>query len=86
MNAFKKFSRLRSLQMPVVAQDVIHDLCKVLTAIDVINTDNYDISCFELVLGTSFEESTITVGPPTTQTASIERINIGKKKEIIVNY
>lgn len=42
-----------------VARDKIEDLCETLTGIDVINLEQYDVSCYQLILGASFENSTV---------------------------
>lgn len=45
-----------------VARHEIRELCDTLTAIDVINMDKYDVSCYQLTSGASFEDSTVTAG------------------------
>lgn len=62
LEAFRPFVNLRSFQVTDIAQHEIRDLCDILTAIDVINMDKYDVSCFQLVSGASFEESTVKAG------------------------
>lgn len=65
MKAFRSFSNLRSLQITDVARDEIVYLCDILTAIDVINMDKYNLSCYQLTLGATFEDSTIKSGMTT---------------------
>lgn len=57
VRAFQPLVNLRSLQLPNVTQNEVKDLCVTLTAIDLINFDSFAVSCFELVSGTSFDES-----------------------------
>jgi len=47
------------LKLPELEQANIEDLCKQLKSIDTISFKNFDVSCFELVLGTPFNESLI---------------------------
>lgn len=54
---------MEKLQIPSLGQDTLFELCRVLTAIDVIHTERYDVSCFELVSGDNFDESTMTIAP-----------------------
>lgn len=42
-----------------VARHKIGDLCDTLTGIDVINLEKYDVSCYQLILGATFENSTV---------------------------
>lgn len=65
LDAFRPFVNLRSFQVTDIAQHEIRDLCDILTAIDVINMEKYDVSCFQLVSGASFEESTVKAGVAT---------------------
>lgn len=62
VKAFRPFVNLRSLQVTDIARNEIRDLCDTLTAIDVINLDKYDVSCFQLTLNASFEDSTVIAG------------------------
>lgn len=48
--------------MTDIARDEIRELCDTLTAIDVINMDKYDVSCYQLTSGASFEDSTVKPG------------------------
>lgn len=57
-------------------QSVSLDLCNILTGIDGINIGTYEISCFELVSGHSFEDSTAIVPPTTT---GVINKTLGKK-------
>lgn len=59
VRAFQPLNNLRSLHISDVARDDIQYLCDTLAAIDVINMDKYDVSCYQLSLGSSFEDSTI---------------------------
>lgn len=63
MAAFAPLKELQTLKLTSLPQQSIHELCRLLEAIDDINTDSYDISCLELVSGMTFEESTITLAP-----------------------
>lgn len=65
VNAFKYLINLRTLQLPIVAKENILDLCKALKSTDVINMEGYDLSCFFLTSGLSFDESTIKIGQST---------------------
>lgn len=48
--------------MTSVAEKNFLNLCKALKSIDLINLDKYDLSCFELSAGSTFDESTIKSG------------------------
>lgn len=65
---------LRTLNIPTVSRDVIIDLCQSLESIDIVHLtqENYDISCFLLTSGSSYDESTIKIGQTTLSTADIE--------------
>lgn len=64
MAAFAPLKELHTLKLSTLPQQSIHELCRLLEVIDLINTDSYDISCLELVSGMTYEESTITLAPP----------------------
>lgn len=69
VNAFEPIHKLSKLNIGTLTADNVFDLCSVLTSIDVVSTDKYDISCFELVSGSTFDESTVTNAPkPATET------------------
>lgn len=61
MNAFKYLTNLRVLNIPTVEPKFAENLCKSLDVIDIIHltSENYDLSCFLLTSGTSYDESTI---------------------------
>lgn len=65
--AFVPLKNLAKLKLPKLEQDTVADLCKILTSIDLISFKNYDISCFELESGSSYDESTIRKIPETMQ-------------------
>jgi len=65
VDSFQPIHSLRKLKIPLVSRPATYDLCQKLTVIDVISFDSYNISCYELVSGSSYDESTITHGPPT---------------------
>lgn len=48
-----------------VPRNEIRELCDTLTAIDVINMEKYDVSCFQITMGMSFENSTVKAGTAT---------------------
>lgn len=51
--------------MPNANAMAVNDLCKTLETIDIINMENFDLSCFLLVSGSTFDESTIKIGQTT---------------------
>lgn len=59
VDIFTPMHYLAHLKVPSLSEESATSLCHALTAIDVISSTDYDISCFELVSGTSFEESII---------------------------
>lgn len=63
--AFKYLVKLRTLRISSVAEENVLNLCKSLESIDLINMDKYDLSCFELSAGSTFDESTIKAGQST---------------------
>lgn len=69
VKAFEPIHKLSKLNIGTLTADNVFDLCSVLSAIDVVSTDKYHISCFELVSGSTFDESTVTNAPkPATET------------------
>lgn len=74
VKAFKYLENLRTLNIPTVSRDVVFDLCKSLEIIDIIHLtkETFDISCFVLTSGSTYEESTIPIGQTTLSTADIE--------------
>lgn len=78
MHAFHSLKHLKELHIPRIDQSVSLDLCNTLTGIDAINIGTYEISCFELVSGHSFEDSTATV-PPTSTRGNNKPLGIGTK-------
>ncbi|EDW73097.1 uncharacterized protein Dwil_GK16825 [Drosophila willistoni] len=57
--AFAPLEKLIKLKLPELNQENIEKLCNLLDNIDNISFKNFDISCFELVSGTSFNKSLI---------------------------
>lgn len=55
-------------------ESTISELCNDLESIDVVNFEKFDLSCFELAAGSSFEDSTIKNG----QQTSLDRDSDGK--------
>lgn len=74
VKAFKYLVNLRTLNIPRVSRDVVLDLCKSLESIDIVHLtkETFDISCFLLSSGSTYEESTVQVGQTTLSTADIE--------------
>ncbi|XP_030372091.1 leucine-rich repeat-containing G-protein coupled receptor 6 [Scaptodrosophila lebanonensis] len=62
--AFTPLKNLIKLKLPELDQQNIEDLCNLLKSIDNISFKHFDVSCFELVLGTSFNESLIFATDP----------------------
>lgn len=56
-------TELRKLKLSSVPSASIKELCDALAAIDRISADGYDVSCFEVSAGQTFEESTHTPAP-----------------------
>ena len=67
---------LKKLTMPELSQDKTAELCDILTAIDLINFPTFAVSCFELVSGTSFEESVVTIDALTVDPITEENSKI----------
>lgn len=67
MHAFHALKDLKELHIPRIDQTVSLDLCNILTGIDAITIGTFEVSCFELVSGHSFEDSTAIVVPSTEQ-------------------
>ncbi|XP_037024717.1 oligodendrocyte-myelin glycoprotein [Bradysia coprophila] len=63
--AFYPLVSLLKLKLPHVSRNETYELCEKIQAIDVISFDMYNISCYELVSGSTYDESTITHAPPT---------------------
>jgi hypothetical protein len=61
INAFNPIVKLQNLSIPQLDQDTIFELCEKLVSIDIINFDTFDVSCYELVSGQTFEESVVTI-------------------------
>ncbi|XP_017016386.1 leucine-rich repeat and transmembrane domain-containing protein 2 [Drosophila kikkawai] len=62
--AFTPLKNLIKLKLPELDQPNIEELCNLLKSIDNISFRHFDVSCYELVLGTSFNESLITATDP----------------------
>lgn len=63
--AFHPLVQLVKLKIPHVSRNDTYELCQRIQAIDEISFDRYNISCYELVAGSTYDESTITHPPPT---------------------
>lgn len=57
--AFTPLKSIIKLKLPDLDQENVEELCNLLNSIDTISTKQFDVSCFELVLGKSFNESII---------------------------
>ncbi|XP_017128488.1 keratocan [Drosophila elegans] len=57
--AFTPLTKIIKLKLPELEQKNIEELCNLLPSIDTISFLHFDISCYEFVLGTSFNESLI---------------------------
>ena len=68
--AFKYLVNLRTLNLPTLSRDIVPNLCKELTSLDIIHLtqETYDISCFILTSGSTFDESIVVYGQPTLST------------------
>ncbi|XP_023167688.1 leucine-rich repeat and transmembrane domain-containing protein 2 isoform X2 [Drosophila hydei] len=62
--AFTPLKYIIKLKLPELDQANIEELCNLLKSIDNISFKHFDVSCFELVLGTSFNESLIQATDP----------------------
>ncbi|KAM8708640.1 hypothetical protein ACLKA7_015585 [Drosophila subpalustris] len=62
--AFTPLKNLIKLKLPELDQDNIEELCRLLNSIDTISFKHFDVSCLELVLGNSFNESLIQATEP----------------------
>ncbi|XP_026849036.1 leucine-rich repeat and transmembrane domain-containing protein 2 [Drosophila persimilis] len=62
--AFAPLKNIIKLKLPELDQANIEELCNLLKSIDNISFRHFDVSCFELVLGTSFNESLIQATDP----------------------
>ncbi|XP_022217984.2 leucine-rich repeat and transmembrane domain-containing protein 2 [Drosophila obscura] len=62
--AFAPLRNIIKLKLPELDQENIEELCNLLKSIDNISFRHFDVSCFELVLGTSFNESLIQATDP----------------------
>lgn len=67
MNAFKYFVHLRTLHIPKISKETAPKLCEMLYFMDMIQltSEKYDLSCFILSSGSSFDESTVRIGQTT---------------------
>lgn len=63
--AFANMSQLAQLRLSALPRAQMDELCRLASAIDVISGDQYDLSCFELMAGQTYEESINT--PATTK-------------------
>nr|XP_014095241.1 phospholipase A2 inhibitor isoform X2 [Bactrocera oleae] len=75
VKAFSPLQNVTRLWLPDLEEESVTELCNLLTAIDNIKFGHFEISCFELVLGTSFNDSIVITDPPFIQT-EISRVPI----------
>ncbi|XP_017466025.1 PREDICTED: slit homolog 1 protein isoform X2 [Rhagoletis zephyria] len=65
VKAFTSLQNLIKLRLPELESAEVTELCNLLKTIDNISFRNFEISCFELVLGTSYNDSiTLVTDPP----------------------
>lgn len=57
--AFRPLTSLATLRISNIDETVATKLCETLPTVDEISTSKFNLSCFELMSGASFEESTI---------------------------
>ncbi|XP_055385853.1 toll-like receptor 2 isoform X2 [Condylostylus longicornis] len=72
--------KLVKLTLPELEQSYILELCQSLQSIDKISFKNFDLSCFEMVAGLSFNESLISSG---TQIPVLQKKDINKNQTIM---
>lgn len=67
VNAFKNLVNLRTLHIPKVSKETAPKLCESLDIMDMVQltAETYDLSCFMLSSGSSFDESTVRIGQTT---------------------
>lgn len=67
MNAFKYLVNLRTLHIPKIDRVVAEKLCTQLESLDImrLTSETYDLSCFLLTSGSTFDESTVRIGQTT---------------------
>jgi len=65
--AFSPLTKIIKLKLPELEQQNIEELCGLLSSIDTISFLNFDISCYEFVLGTPFNGSLIYPTEPPTK-------------------
>lgn len=70
MVAFYPLVSLQKFKFPHVSRNETYELCDRIQSIDVISFDSYNISCYELVSGSTFDESIVTDAPPTVHVKS----------------
>lgn len=70
--AFAPLKELIKLRLPELQEDNIQELCNILKAIDNISLKRFDISCFQLVNGDTFNQSLISItdAPPSLKSTS----------------
>lgn len=64
VKAFSPLQNIIKLWLPDLEAESVTELCNLLTSIDNIHFGYIEISCFELVLGTSFNDSIVITDPP----------------------
>ncbi|XP_055316958.1 trophoblast glycoprotein [Sitodiplosis mosellana] len=82
VKAFKYLVNLRVMNLPTLSRDVVPNLCKELGSIDIIHLtqETYDISCFLLTSGSTFDESIIVYGQPTLSSFDIDSNDLYKDR------
>lgn len=71
VDAFNPLVSLLKLKIPLVSRPATYGLCEKISVIDVISFDSYNISCYELISGSTYDESTITEGPTVHLTSEL---------------
>lgn len=67
VNAFKYLVNLRVFNIPKIDRKIAGKLCEQLQSLDILRltSETFDVSCFELMSGSTFDESTIRIGQTT---------------------
>ncbi|XP_012159576.1 slit homolog 3 protein isoform X2 [Ceratitis capitata] len=78
--AFLPLRNVTKLRLPDLKPQSVTELCNLLTAIDNISFEHFEISCFELVLGISFNESVTVVNDPAVQQKELMKTGIDEQE------
>lgn len=62
-NTFEPLTSIKKLNLGVLGEEQVLELCTMLTTIDVIHFPDFKISCFEYVNGYTFEQSIVSNTP-----------------------